>query len=467
MVKIIKTSLSFTLLLIAILAMLGFFGYVGIQSLLREFSTNTETPKKAAQSAMGKGVLVASGCSMAGAADIFTGDAHELFNLDHVPIFDIYLPSEKWTLLLKNAVDEQYTDAEVCFDGYRIGNVGVRVKGSYGTLYGCFDTEGNMTCPRLSLKLNFKKYDKSVQFFNLKRLNFNANRFDGSHMREKLAYDIYRSMGIVAPRAFWAVIRVNGNSYGLYSMVEQIDANFIDDRWPNNSNGNLFKEVWPTEIHSKAIVNALKTNKAKPDIRDFQAFSTEVVNAKDDESVLTAVEKYSDIEYWARYLAVDEAILSYDGVTYFFTEDGKQGRNHNYYFYQVDAERFTLVPWDVESSFWINPHHAPPHWTITPEDCSTTYPYWEGLAVAPGCDPILKALGSEPEKWHAAISALLSGPFAHKTMLETIDRYEAIIGDYARAKETPQAYVSFDEAMSYLRSVIPELRARMEAFVEK
>jgi hypothetical protein len=166
-------------------------------------------------------------------------------------------------------------------------------------------------------------------------------------------------------------------------------------------------------------------------------------------------------------MAVDDAVVSYDGVTYFYT-DGAGSHNHNYYFYEHSPSSFTLVPWDVESTFWINPAHAAPHWTVIPEDCSRTYPYWEGLATAPGCDRVFRALSSHApfrDRWRAAARQLLDGPFALDAMLANVDRHAAFIGDEARAQETPTMYSSFDDAVGELRRVIPELRARLEQLI--
>ena len=392
------------------------------------------------------------------------GDAQDLFDYDHVPTFDIYLPPEEWEFLIDDAVLEQYTEAEVCFEGRRVGTtVGLRFKGSYGTLYGCFEG-GELVCPRLSMKLKFSEYDEDQRFYGLKKLNFHANRYDDSRMRERLAYDTYREMGIVAPRAAWAVVRVNGESLGLYGMVEQIDGRFTADRWPDNGDANLYKEVWPPDS-SGALMLGLRTNEEVGDVSGFEAFS-EAIAAADESELLEVLGTYTDLDYWARYMAVDEAVLSYDGITYFWYSEGSH-HNHNYYFYEDAPEHFTLIPWDVESTFWINPDHAAPHWTVLPEDCDETYPYWGGEAVAPGCDPVFRALNQDHTAWHAASRELLDGPFALDAMIERIDRYEAFIGDEARAPETPTMYTTFDNAVQTMRDVIPNLRSRLEAIISE
>lgn len=394
----------------------------------------------------------------------FQADTQALFDYDHVPTFDLYLPQAAWETLQENAMDEEYTEAEACFEGRRIGTVGLRFKGSYGTLYACFDDQGEMICPRMSLKLKFDEYVDDQRFFGLKRLNFNANRQDDSRMKERLAYDLYRSMGIVAPRSAWAVVRVNGQSYGLYGMVEQVDGRFTDDRWPDNPDGDLYKELWPTDTNRTAIVSALRTNEEVSDGSGFAAFSEAFTAAMDDADLRRILGEYTDLDAWDRYMAVDEAVLSYDGITYFWT-DGSSFHNHNYFIYEDAPLHFTLIPWDVESTFWINPDHAAPHWTKLPDDCAQTYPYWDGLALAPGCDLVFRALNTNRTGWREAARELLDGPFAEETMIAEIDRIAAFIGDEARAPETPNMYTTFDDAVLGMKNVIPQLRTRLEKLI--
>ena len=428
--------------------------------------------------------LVASGCDdrpSSGEAGAFGGttgatrcdedptialqDADALFGYDHVPTFDLSLPQETWDNLLVNAVDEQWEQVDACFEGRWIGTIALRFKGSYGTLYNCFDPSGALICPRLSMKLKFSEYDEKLSFFGLKRLNFHANRFDDSRMKEKLAYDLYRAVGITAPRAAWAVVRVNGESLGLYGMVEELDGRFTEDRWPEHPNGNLYKELWPTDTNVSDITAALKTNEDDGDVSRFVAFSQAVTAAENDSGVFNALGQFSDLDHWARYMAVDDAIASYDGVTYFYTDNGTWSHNHNYYFYEDAPSHFTLVPWDVESTFWINPNHEAPHWTELPEDCSLTYAYWDGLATAPGCDPVFRALNLQVDSWRAAARQLLDGPFAEDRMLAAIDSHKAFIGEHARAEATPAMYGTFDGAVAGMRSAIPLLRQRLEDLI--
>lgn len=396
-------------------------------------------------------------------ADAGGDPAAALFDYPRVPSFDLSLPAEAWEELKLNAQDEQYVPAELSFEGATVGTVGLRFKGYYGSLYTCFDESGAQTCPRLSMKVKFDEYNEDQRFYGLKRLNFNAYRYDDSRLKERLTYDLYRAMGVIAPRATWAVLRVNGESLGLFGMVEQLDGRFTDSHFPQAPDGNLYKELWPTEANAESAVAALTTNEETADVSAFVAFAT-ALSAAEPSAARAVLGQYMDLDNLARYMAVDDAVANYDGVTYFWT-DGAASKNHNYYLYEAGPTQFTLIPWDVESTFWINPDHAAPHWTVLPADCSQTYAYWEGLAFAPGCDPFFKALGADLSGWRAASRELLEGPFAEEAMLATIDRHAAFIADAAHADPTPSMYVSFDLAVAGLRETIPEMRARLEALI--
>jgi spore coat protein H len=396
------------------------------------------------------------------AVSLLDRNAAELFGETTVPVFDAYLPAAEWEALKVHARDEQYVPVQACFDGQAIGQIGLRFKGSYGSLYNCFNAAGEMTCPRLSMKMKFDEYVTEQRFFGLKRLSFNAYLYDDSRMKEKLAYDLYRAMGIVAPRAAWAVLRVNGQSLGLFGMVEMVDGRFTADRWPESPDGNLYKELWPTHASTGQILSALETNEEVADISAYQAFSEAFVST--DAGALATLGSYMDLDYLARYMAVDDALVSYDSVTYFWT-DKVNTNNHNYFVYEESPTRFTLIPWDAESTFWINPDHTTPHWTEIPADCSLTYAYWDGLARAPGCDRVFQALVSDLSAWRAAARKLLDGPFAVDAMVAAIDWHAQLIGDAARSDPTPPKYATFDQAVAGLRDTVPAMRARLEQLI--
>jgi hypothetical protein len=66
-----------------------------------------------------------------------TANAAELFDATTVPVFDLYLPEADWPALQVDAHAEAYVPAQGCYVGRALGTVGLRFKGSYGSLYQC------------------------------------------------------------------------------------------------------------------------------------------------------------------------------------------------------------------------------------------------------------------------------------------------------------------------------------------
>jgi spore coat protein H len=395
-------------------------------------------------------------------------DSAELFALSKIPTFDLYLPDDSWQWLQEHATEEQYVQAQLCFERKAIGLVGLRFKGSYGSLYNCFDDNGNNICRKLGMKIKFDKYDDDLRFFGLKRLNFQGYRYDDSYMKEHLSYELYRSMGIVAPRSSWALLRVNDDPRGLFGMVEDIDGRFTKNRWPNNGDGNLYKELWPGQTNDAQILQHLKTNTEIGDISAFKAFST-AINAAAPDNLGGTLGSYSDLDYWARYMAVDDAIANFDGITtYYVTGSIDQAGNHNFYFYQESPNKFTIIPWDLESTLSLASNFGNvPYWQTLPADCSQEYLVWGGplYVIAPGCNRVFQALAADTSSWRDAAQQLLDGPFAEATMDDNIDAAAAYIRDQATVDPHGPGASAFESAVAFQKQEIPNLRRRLQHFM--
>lgn len=393
-------------------------------------------------------------------------NAAELFAYPKVPTFDLALPAETWASLKVNARDEQYVEAQACFEGQAVGRVGLRFKGSYGSLYNCFNSAGVNTCRKLGMKIKFDKYEPEQRFYGLKRLNFHSYHFDNTYLKERLSYDLYSAMNVMAPRAAWAVLRVNGESQGLFGMVEEIDGPFTKSRWPDNGEGNLYKELWPGQTDEASIIEHLETNQELKQISNFKAFS-EAMRAATPDQAREAMSRFVDLAYWARYMAVDDAIGNYDGITTYYTSGAAdEAGNHNFFLYEESANHFTIVPWDLEATLSTSSGfgYVPP-WQMAPADCSLTYRAWADgnlRVIAPGCDPVFRALAADLTTYHAEARRLLDGPFAEAAMLSNIDRLANFIrADVATDTHGPGA-AKFEQDVAFLRQDIPKLRNRLE-----
>ncbi len=133
-----------------------------------------------------------------------------------------------------NDPDDPYFPAGFSGDGVTIDTVGVRFKGNSS-----FSANGI----KKSFKIDFDEYDEDndeLVFYDLKKLNLNNGFKDPTMLREKLFLDFAGDF-VAAPRAVHTKVYVNGEYYGLYTAVEQVDKTFVQNRFGDDEDGNLFK----------------------------------------------------------------------------------------------------------------------------------------------------------------------------------------------------------------------------------
>jgi spore coat protein H len=412
----------------------------------------------------GDGSMVAATCAVHDPS-LATADTNDLFGAPAVPTFEFYLPSASWEWLKAHAREEIYVEADACYNGKGIGRVGLRFKGSYGSLYNCFNAAGENTCRKLGMKAKFDEYVDKQRFHGLKRLNFQGYRYDDSYLKERLSYDLYRAMGIVSPRAAWAKLRVNGEEQGLFGMVEQIDGPFAKNRFPANPDGNIYKESWPGQGNEAFLISRLETNTSKPDVAAYQAF-TDQLNAAAEGEARAVLAKYMDLNYLARYMAVDDAIANFDGITTYYTNGTlDEVGNHNFFIYEEGPQKFTMIPWDLESTLSLSSNYGNvPAWQTLPADCTQQYPVWGGQnkVIAPGCDRVFRAIASDLAEYKAAARTLLDTAFTPANMESNIATLAAFIRDQATADPHGPGKDGFEKGIGFIRQDIPRLRARLE-----
>lgn len=162
---------------------------------------------------------------------------------------------------------------------------------------------------------------------------------------------------------------------------------------------------------------------------------------------------------------LDDAIANFDGVTTYYTSGGPdEAGNHNFFFYEESATRYTIIPWDLESTLSLSSGFGNvPNWQSVPADCATTYLAWGGplRVIAPGCNRVFHALATDLTGYRAAAATLIEGPFAESTMLAKIDSLASFIRSAASADPHGPGATGFENGVGILRKEIPALRRRL------
>jgi spore coat protein H len=350
-----------------------------------------------------------------------------------------------------NGIDEQYREASLRVVGNgvdaRFDKVGFRYKGAW-SLHHCWDDYNGVRnkeneCERLSTKIKFDKYDEDARFFGLKRLNLHAMMGDGSKLRERLAYNLFNAFGVTTSRTAHAKLYVNNVYSGLVIAVEPIDGRFTHFRYPEGGDGNLFKEIWPSQdVIEKDVYDQLKTNekpKDNPNVTDFLAFKDAIARSTVD-TFENEMASQINIDEILRYIAVDRAIRNWDGIMGFYSSEAP----HNFYWYHDDGpvNRFHLIPWDLDntiqaSDFVMDPPQGVcgkvvepmPDWNVTPLNCDARSTCMDDHDMTPPrCDHFIDMLATT--QWDAFVAVgneLLRKVFTVEAMDARITKWAAQI----------------------------------------
>jgi len=340
---------------------------------------------------------------------------------------------------------EQFIPADMEFEGSNIGKIGIRYKGSDYSLPRCFFPNGdttrgspNKTCAKISYKLKFTQYDKEKRFYGLKKINLHAFTPDQTKMHEILSYELFRDMGINAPRVSYANVYINNNLIGLFLSVEEIDGRFTKARWPEDGDGNLYKEVWPNSADTKHYLDGLKTNndpEDNPDVRKMVSYYN-AINASNEQNFEQTLSQYMDFDYFLRYLAVDVALKNWDGIRAWYA-DKTPARNHNYFFYEEENGKIWIIPWDMDQALVQRDSYfesggfgqALPQWNVPTTNCRSQNANGNPL-IPPNCDKLFKLMAAVFWNRYVQLGDIfLNDLFISERLIEKINRHSSLISN--------------------------------------
>lgn len=225
-----------------------------------------------------------------------------------------------------------YVPATFGFAGFE-ADAGVRLKGA-----GTFDTLAG----KPSLKVHFGAFTPDGRFFGHERLTLNAMKFDRSKMREAVAYRVYAQMEVPAPRHGYAHLTINGENYGLYSIVETLDENFLKRAYPGDDDGYLYDSTFVyADLTTLGLPNFdLQEGDAATAYTDLQS----LVGQLETGNFWDVFQNNFDVDATLAFLAVDLASPNWDGYS--------RNTNNFLLYHATVANRWTIVPWGQDSAFY-------------------------------------------------------------------------------------------------------------------
>lgn len=220
-------------------------------------------------------------------------------------------------------------------------HVGLRLKGS--STYR--DLDG-----KPSFKIDFGEWVPGGTLLGTRRLTLNSMVFDASMMRERISYTLHELAGVPAPRHAYARVWVNGEYYGVYSVVETLDEQWLERTHPTDDEGNLydttFNQTDLTGFQKGGFV--LQEGDPLTAGADIDALIDHLDHEGIDATLDARFVRPEVLSMWA----IDLATPNWDGYA----------RNiNNYLLYHAPlSDRWTFVPWSQDTAFrgdggvWLN-----------------------------------------------------------------------------------------------------------------
>lgn len=398
--------------------------------------------------------------------------------IDKSSVMSISITADEaeWQTMLDNAEDEEYISADITINGTTIENVGIRPKGN-SSLSSIARDE---TTDRYSFKISFDEYVDGQTWRGLDKLVLNSNYSDASAMKEYLSYDIMTYIGVEASLYAYADIAVNGESWGFYLAIEEVDGAYkqraqndegelykpesaemggempnrqddmnppmgSDDINPVTDNGTVQNPAGDTDRgpggfgragdgvslvytdDNLSSYSAIFDNaETKTDETDHQR----VVEAIKNLNSGTELEKYVDVDAVLRYLAAHTAVVNLDSYS------GSMG--HNYMLYENDGQ-ISILPWDYNMAFGGFQSGDATAVVNFPIDTPVSGTSMEER-------PLISQLLAVPEyleKYHQYLQEIIDGYFADGKFEQTVDELNTMIAEYV--ENDPTAFYTYEE----------------------
>jgi spore coat protein CotH len=276
-------------------------------------------------------------------AEVKLGGTAPLFDPNTLRTFFLQFEDSDWE---KEMEDFYHTDVDVpatlIVDGKTYKDVGVHFRGN--TSYSMVSTGRKRS---LNISLNYAHKDQTL--FGYRGFNLLNGAEDPDFLHNVLFSEMARAY-ISAPKANFARVAINGESWGIYINIQQFNKDFTRDffksdggiRWkvpgPNSRGGLAYLGDNPDAYKS---IYEIKS-KDKPESWKALIALCKTLNQEPAKTLRSALEPMLDIEEVLKFLAVD--LISVNG-------DGFWSRQSDYSLYCDEKGKFHLVPSDTNETF--------------------------------------------------------------------------------------------------------------------
>ncbi|MFZ4426878.1 MAG: CotH kinase family protein [Saprospiraceae bacterium] len=317
---------------------------------------------------------------------LFTGNKPATGLYDSAIVRSVYLEfpqADYWQLLRQNYNSQTEIPARMTVDGLRLDSVGVRFKGETSYL----QLPANAQKMSFNISVDFVRPEQRLMGY--KTLNFHNAFQDESFLRE--VFFLYQSRKhIPAAKANFINLYINGEYWGPYPNIQQLNKDFLGEWFLSNDGCNWRAErpgitgpggPWGDGTAALNFLGAdtsryqqyynLKSSDV-PGPWSKLAAACDALNNTPAANLPDVLPKYFDIDRVLWHLATEIAFSDDDSYVH-------KGKNDFYVYFEPETGRITLVECDGNSV--MNPGLA--NWSPFYNEAKVNYPLLNKVLAVP------------------------------------------------------------------------------------
>ncbi len=237
-----------------------------------------------------------------------------------------------------------FFDASIDIDGQHYDDIAIRKKGY-----------GSQSSRKPSLKVSLSKHVSGQDHLSVERFVINNNKSDDTNLRQCFSYRLMTAAGLPTPRCTFAKVSINGESLGVFSVVEEVKAPFLERHF-GSSSGNLY-EGESNDFRAAYIGFDQDNNEENDTTRIDLTHMRTVLETSTPETAIADIASLIDLEAFYRFWAAEVMI---------WHRDGYNGNLNNFFIYADPANggRFAFIPWGTDNVMRDEARTTIPHSTL-------------------------------------------------------------------------------------------------------
>lgn len=203
-------------------------------------------------------------------------------------------------------------------------------------LKGSFSFQGIDSKP--SMTLHFDKFHPGQTFHGLTKIHLNNSVQDPTSLSEQFGREIFKELGIIAPRAGPVLVHLNDRDFGVCVLVEGANKAFIQRNF-KSAKGNLYDGGSGGDITKDLAV----ISGANPDDRSDLKELLDAIAEPDPTKRLERMEKILDVDQFITFAAIEASIVHWDGYS--------MNCNNYHVFNDVSRGKLVFMPHGMDQLF--------------------------------------------------------------------------------------------------------------------